>query len=189
MWRDVFGVWYSATFESLEDAIRRCPDDLWGTSMWSVEDDPHPWGRAVLADGSPHPLGDDALSAVWKVAWHGLAANEINLNGRPADFRTSFKPSQPLWTAADVVGVASATGTGQVLPSVAPSRDEILAYLEHNRRLVNTYIDLAREVGDGQSKLGPWTGPTSVLLSMFHGNACHLVSHSTEVGMFVNQHR
>jgi hypothetical protein len=188
MWRDVFGVWYSVTFEELEDAIRRCPDDLWLASMWSVADDPD-HGRAVVADGSPHPLGDEALSAVWKVAWHGLGANEFNLNGRAEGFRTTFKSPSPAWTAADAVGVVSATGRGQVLPTVVPTRDEALAYLEHNRRLANTYLDLAREVGEGQSTLGPWRGPTSVLLSMFHGNACHLVSHSTEVTMFVNQHR
>ena len=188
MWHDVFDVWYSVTFDELRDAIRRCSDDVWTMSMWSVADDPH-HSPAVLADGSPHPLGDEALSAVWKVAWHGLGANEFNLNGRPDGFRTGFKPALPSWVAADAVGVVAPSGRGQVLPASPPTRDEILGYLEHNRRLTKRYLDLASEVGDGQSTLGPWKGPTSLLLSMFHGNACHLVSHSTEVCMFVNQHR
>ena len=183
MWHEVFDVWYQVTFDELSDHIRGCSDELWLASMWDVAKDPaRP--QALGPDGQPHPLGNDVLSAVWKIAWHGLLANEFNLNGRRTDFRTTFRPASS-WDFPEGIG-----GDGkEVLPLHPPSREELLAYLEHNRQLANRRLDTAREVGAGQATLGNWSGPTSILLSMFHGNACHLVSHATEVGMFVHQHR
>ena len=183
MWHEVFDVWYEATFDALEDTIRTCPHDLWSRSMWEVAKDPAQ-PRALASDGNLHPLGDEVLSAVWKVAWHGLVANEFNLAGRPAGFRL---PSR--FAHLDARLPSGMAGEGEVVPTDPPARDDLLAYLTHNRDLVRARLDAAREVGDGTSTLGPWTGPTSTLLSMFHGNACHLVSHSAEVGMFVHQLR
>ena len=65
---------------------------------------------------------------------------------------------------------------------------QLISYLGVPMFLVDPRGDLLY-YNEAHPTLGPWRGPTSVLLSMFHGNACHLVSHSTEVGMFVNQHR
>ncbi|MEA3055277.1 MAG: hypothetical protein QOD30_709 [Actinomycetota bacterium] len=186
MWREVFGVWYEVTFGGLEASITRCTDELWLTSMWDVSSDPAQ-PRALAPDGSPHPLGNNVLSAVWKVAWHGLAANEFNMYGRQAGFRTSYIPEDPSWVAAQAVGFGAPAG--EVVPREPPSREEVVAYLQYNRRLVDMFLAIAREDEGGESTLGQWRGATSLLLSMFHGNACHLVSHATEVGMFVNQHR
>ena len=187
MWEDVFSVWYWAGFDTLETAIKECPDDLWVESMWDVAKDPAK-PQALGLDGRPHPLGNQALSAVWKVAWHALAACEVILNGRPKDFRTAFRPTDESWVAAEITGKAW-PGKGEVLPLTPPSRDELLAYLEHNRITAYAYLAAARETGEGEAELGPWQGPTPTLLSMFHGNACHLVSHAAEVSMFVVQHR
>lgn len=186
MWRDVFGTWYGVTFDELESSIGRCGDGLWLASMWDVAADPAQ-PHALSPDGLPHPLGDQVLSAAWKVAWHGLATNEFNMYGRPAEFRTSYVPEDPSWVAAQAVGFGAASG--EVVPREPPSREELLAYLRFNRRLVDVSLALAREEGGGESTLGPWRGSTSLLLSMFHGNACHLVSHVAEFVMFVNQHR
>jgi len=182
VFRDVFEVWYRVTFDAIEQSITECDDDLWLRSMWSVARDPAT-PHALAPDGSDHPLGDEVLSAVWKVAWHGLAANEFNLFGRQPDLRTSFVPDDPTWVAAQAIGVWYPGG--EVVPAEPPSREELLAYLAYNRRLVDVSLAIAREEGEGESTLGPWRGPTSTLLSMFHGNACHLVSHSTELASFL----
>lgn len=192
MWHEVFDVWYETTFESLDEHIRSCPEELWLAGMWEIAKDPAK-PRALGPDGAPHPLGNEVLSAVWKVVWHGLAANDSNLNGRRPDFQTRFRPASPAgWSGHVVTAEAldpSLQEGGEVVPIDPPSREELLAYLDHNRALVKRRLDAACEVGEGQSTIGNWTGPTAVLLSMFHGNACHLVSHTTEVGMFVHQHR
>jgi hypothetical protein len=151
--------------------------------MWEVAKDPaRP--RALASDGTPHPLGDEVLSAAWKVAWHALVANEFNLAGRPAGFRLRGE-----FAHLDAQLPPGVAVEGEVVPLDPPSRDDLLAYLRYSRDLVRARLDAAREVGDGQSTLGPWSGPTSTLLLMFHGNACHLVSHMAEVAMFVHQHR
>lgn len=183
MWHDVFGSSYEIFFDEFETTIRSCSEDLWLASMWDVAKDPaRP--RAFASDGTPHPLGNEVLSATWRVAWHALVANEFNLAGRPAGFRLAGPFAHLDAPLADGVSVE-----GEVVPRDPPAREDLLAYLGHNRDLVRIRLDAAREVGDGQATLGPWSGPTSTLLSMFHGNACHLIGHSMEVGMFVNQHR
>ena len=129
------------------------------------------------------------LSAFWKLAWHGLGRNELHLSGRPPGrFRTRFVPADPSWHAAEAVGVID-PGGGEVVPAEPASREELLAYVEHNRQFLDRCLDRAQEVGDGQSTLGAFRGPTSVLLFMFHANACHLVSHGTELAVFLNQRR
>lgn len=182
MFRDVFELWYRVTFDNIEQTIEGCSDDVWLMSMWSVADDPAK-PHAVAPDGSDHPLGDEVLSAVWKMVWHGLGANEFNLYGRPPGFRSSFAPDDPTWTSTEALG--SGHPHGEVVPVEPATREEMLAYLAYNRRLVDVSLAMAQEVGGGESTLGPWRGPTSTLLTMFHGNACHLVSHSTEVGTFL----
>lgn len=186
MFREVFGEWYFATLDALDAAIVECSDEVWHMSMWDVAKDPEK-PRALTPDGAPHPLGDGVLSSVWRVTLHALAANESNLNGRPANWRTTFTGASWLLPADHDPGPS--TKGGQRVPVDPPSRQELRAYLDHNRRLVDTWLDAAREIGDGQSTLGAWSGPTATLLNMFHGNACHLVAHRNEVGMFVQQQR
>lgn len=188
MFREVFDDWYFATFDALDAAIAECPDEVWHLSMWEVAKDPEQ-PRALTPDGAPHPLGNEVLSAVWKVTLHALVANEDNLNGRQPNWRTTFPSASWLSPTRTDHDKGAITDVGQVVPVAAPSRDELRAYLEHNRRFVDALLDAAREVGDGQSTLGSWTGPTATLLRRFHGNACHLVAHRNEVGMFVQQHR
>ncbi len=188
LFRELFDVWYFETLDALDAAIAECSDEVWRLSMWDVAKDPEQ-PRALTPDGAPHPLGNGVLSAVWRVTLHALAANESNLNWRPPNWRTTFSSASwlsPTRTDHDMGGIAN---VGQRVPVDAPSRDELRAYLEHNRRLVDSLLDAAREIGDGQSTLGSWTGPTATLLRMFHGNACHLVAHRNEVGMFVQQQR
>jgi hypothetical protein len=186
VYQEVFGDWYDVLFDELDDHIRRCSDHVWLSSLWPVAHDPH-HHRALGPDGQPHALGIEVLSAVWKCAWHGLVVNQFNLVGRPADFRLPDEFAH-LYAGPDVAKTASAR-PGEVLPAAPPSRDDVLAYLAYNRSFVKRRLAAARDVGDGESTLGPWRGSTSELLTLFHGNALHFSGHASEVRIAVWQHR
>lgn len=186
-WSEVFGLWYDIAFVEMERAVRSCPDALYEADLWDVTADPASPPMPVGPDGNEHPSGLRVLSAFWKVAFHGLAANEWNLSGRPSGYQLASPFSA---IRAGVSALDPRTGTArEMLPVPPPSKDDLLAYLEHNKTLVHARLDAARDLGDGTSTLGPWSGPTDTLLGMFHGNICHLVSHETELQMFLRQHR
>lgn len=186
-WSAVFGLWYDVAFAELERALRTCPVELWQASLWDVSNDPsHPPGP-LDPDGNDHPMGIDVLSAFWKVAFHCLVANEWNLSGRAPGFQLSA-PFANIRRPFSESGLNNGTAR-EMLPARPPSKDHLLAYLEHGRQLVKARLSAARDLGDGTSTLGPWSGPTDTLLGMFHGNACHLVAHETELQVFLNQHR
>ena len=186
-WKGVFGLWYEVAFAELEHAVSNCPEELWTASMWDVTTDPTHPPLPVAPDGSDHPLGIAALSAFWKVAFHALAATEWNMAGRPRDFTLSA-PFSDVGPAFSDGGMENGTAR-EMLPMTPPSRETLLAYLDHDRKLVRRRLAATREVGDGESEIGPWRGTTTTLLAHYHGTCCHLPAHETELQMFLNQHR
>lgn len=187
-WSDVFGLWYDIAFKEIGDAVRNCPDRLWEASMWDVSKDPARPPAPVAPDGTDNPLGLPALSAFWKVAFHALAATEWNFAGRPRNFQLGA-PFSEIRTPFSGVGMNGMAISRETLPVRPPSKEDLLAYLEHDKELAHASLHAARDHGDGQSTLGSWSGSTNRLLALFHGTASHVMAHNVELQMFLNQNR
>lgn len=186
-WSEVFGLWYDVAFAEIGHALRNCPEDLWQANLWDVTSDPTHPPTPLDPDGNDHPLGAAVLSAFWKVAFHALASTEWNMAGRAATLQLS-PPFSAIQQPFSESGMDNGTAK-ETLPATPPSRDDLLAYLGHVQELVVARLAAVRELDDGLRELGPWRGTTTTLLQHFHGTACHLVAHETELNMFVNQNR
>lgn len=187
-WSDVFGLWFDIAFKEIGDAIDACPAQLWEAGLWDVTKDPARPPLPVGPDGGAHPLGVPVLSAFWKVAFHALAATEWNFGGRPPDFQLGA-PFSDVRRPFSEVGLNGMAISREMLPLRPPSKEDLTAYLEHNKGLAHARMSAAHDHEDGQSTLGPWSGPTDQLLQLFHGSASHLMAHNVELQMFLNQHR
>src|SRR5438067_10358978 len=64
---------FDVAIDDLEAALRACPDELWGSSLWEVKrTDPWIWPK----NDQPEPGRTDEsiqiFSAIWTVAYHCL---------------------------------------------------------------------------------------------------------------------
>ena len=187
-WSEVFGLWFDIAFKEIGDAIRGCPEQLWEAHLWDVTKDPAQPPMPVDPDGNTHPLGIAVLSAFWKVGFHALAATEWNFGGRRPDFQLGA-PFSEIRGPFSEVGKNGMAISREMLPQRPPAKEELLVYLQHDKDLAHARMAAASDHGDGQSTLGPWSGPTDTLLQLFHGTASHLMAHNVELQMFINQHR
>lgn len=125
-WKMVTGRQLDASIRMFEDAVRRCPDELWTESMW------------------PDDTMPPAFSAVWYVVYHTLFWLDLYLSGAVE----GFAPPAPFTLAElDPAGV---------LPDRVYDRAELLAYLDHCRRKGRAVIEAMTDEQAARLCSFPW---------------------------------
>jgi hypothetical protein len=102
---------FFASLDMLENALRLCPDELWGAPLWT-------------APGQPQGFAE-----FYYLAYHCLFFLDLYLSGQVE----GFAPPAPYnLDELDPAGL---------LPERRYSREELLAYLDYGRRKCHTAID------------------------------------------------
>ena len=110
-WAETLSRQFRAAIDMLENAIRACPDELWGEQMWG--------------DGSEQP----GLSQFWYVAYHTLSWLDLYLSGAIEGF------APPAHFTLDELDPAG------LLPPRTYTKDELQAYLDHDRSKCQATIE------------------------------------------------
>jgi hypothetical protein len=146
---------FGAAIDMFENALRSCPDGLWTEPLWN---DPQ------LGTG---------LSEYWYVAYHALFWLDLYLAGTV----DGFTPPAPFdLNELDLAGL---------LPERQFTRDELLAYLEYNRRKCRITI---RNLTDKQARqvcTFPWAELS--YLELLLDNLRHVQEHAAQLSMLLGQ--
>jgi hypothetical protein len=176
---------FARAIDVLEEALRRCPDGLWETSMWHVaRSDPWVWPREGVP---PVPERTDEsvqqFSAFCNIAYHCLWYLDFYATTDVAGFLSpEFVRGGP-----EEQGMA-ADGAAPVPVEPRFPRDVLLAYLAHGRRRVLDLVanateeELAARCPPGHPHAGK---SVSQLLKV---NLDHVREHGTDMLAFVNSH-
>ncbi|MCX6048225.1 MAG: DinB family protein [Chloroflexi bacterium] len=111
MWQMIIGRQLDAAIETLEDALRACPADLWGACLWN------------------DPAQRAEFSEFWYVAYHTLFWLDLYLSGAVE----GFTPPAPF--TLDELDPAG------LLPERRYTKAELQAYLDHNRQKCRTIMN------------------------------------------------
>lgn len=155
--RDMLWRQFSIAIDSLGDALRACPHELWEKRLW--EDEPDQW----VAVG---------FGAFWYLGYHALFWLDLYLTGAEED----FAPPAPF----DRVEMEA----NEVLPRVY-SRDELLSYFDLCRRRCQETIEaLSREEAHRVCRF-PWGEVTFAELQLY--NMRHVQEHAAQLHLFLGQ--
>lgn len=152
MWRQ-FGV----AIDSLRDALRDCPDELWERQLW--QDEPDQW----VAQG---------FSKFWYLGYHTLFWLDLYLTGA----EEGFMPPAPF----DLVEMHA----GEVLPRTY-TREELLQYLTLCRQRCQQTIEaLTHEQAYRLCRFSWGEVPFTELLIY---TMRHVQEHAAQLHMFIGQ--
>jgi len=152
LWRQ-----FGAAIDTLGDALRACPDELWEARLW--EDQPDQWVAA-------------GFSSFWYLGYHTLFWLDLYLTGA----EEGFAPPAPF----DLVEMEA----GEVLPRTY-TRDELLGYLEMCRRRCRVTLE-GLTIADAQRLCRfPWGELTFAELQLY--NLRHVQEHAAQLHMFLGQ--
>lgn len=152
LWRQ-FGV----AIDTLRDALRACPDELWEKSLW--EDQPDQW----VAPG---------FSTFWYLGYHTLFWLDLYLTGA----EEGFAPPAPF----DLVEM----NAGEVLPRTY-TREELLHYLEYCRRRCQETIGALTDEQAYRMCRFPWGELPFAELLLY--TMRHVQEHAAQLHMFLGQ--
>ena len=168
VWTDALLVKHGHAIDSMERALRACPDELWSASMWTVRD------ITVVRAGMGADLPDgervQLFSAVWNIAYHAIFFLDFNLSRRevpfecPPPFRFDDH-AEPL----------------PRLPQRVYSREELLGYLDHGRRKA---AEVLSSLTDDEAATAARSKTFAQLLIQ---NVMHVAEHATQINMFVGE--
>ena len=153
LWRQ-FGV----AIESLHDALRDCPDELWEKNLW--EDQPDQWVAA-------------GFSAFWYLGYHALFWLDLYLTGA----EEGFVPPAPF----DLVEMEA----NEIRPRVY-TREELLGYLKTCRqKYQETILDLSTEQAYRVCQF-PWGELPFAELLLY--TMRHVQEHAAQLHLFLGNH-
>lgn len=152
LWRQ-----YGVAIDSLESALRDCPDDLWETQLWP--DQPDQW---VMP----------GFSSFWYLGYHALFWVDLYLTGA----EEGFMPPEPF----DLVEMFD----GETLPRVY-SREELLGYLETVRRRGRETITAMTADEARRVCRFPWGDIPFAELQLY--SMRHVVEHAAQLSFFLAQ--
>lgn len=152
LWRQ-----FAISIDSLGDALRTCPDELWEARLW--DDEPDQWVAA-------------GFSAFWYLGYHTLFWLDLYLTGA----EEGFAPPAPF----DLVEMEA----GEVLPRTY-SREELLGYLELCRRRCQQTIGALS--GEDARRLCrfPWGEVPFGELLLY--TMRHVQEHAAQLHLFLGQ--
>jgi hypothetical protein len=152
LWRQ-----FGAAIDTLDDALRDCPDELWEARLWA--DQPDQWVAA-------------GFSTFWYLGYHTLFWLDLYLTGA----EEGFAPPAPF----DLVEMEA----GEVLPR-AYTRDELLRYLEACRRNCQaTLASLSTEQAHRLCRF-PWGELPYAELQLY--SLRHVQEHAAQLHLFLGQ--
>jgi hypothetical protein len=152
LWRQ-----FAVAIDSLGDALRNCPDDLWEKQLW--QDQPDQW----VAQG---------FSAFWYLGYHTLFWLDLYLTGA----EEGFAPPAPF----DLVEMEE----GEILPRVY-TRAELVDYLELcRRRCQETITALTAEEAFRICRF-PWGEVPFAELQLY--SMRHVQEHAAQLLLFLGQ--
>lgn len=169
-WRTSLARKYAEEIDSLERALKDCPDDLWERSIWEVKrEDPWVWPiKRGMGDGLPDNQRMQIHSALWNVAYHTLFFLDFYLSGGISP----YEPPAPF--RLDDHG-------GNALPVRMYTRSELLSYLDHSRETARSTLEtLTDEQAERPVRRGQ---PFADLL--LH-NLLHVREHVAQINLFLS---
>lgn len=150
LWRQ-----FEVAINSLGDALRDCPDELWEKNLW--EDQPDQWVAA-------------GFSAFWYLGYHTLFWLDLYLTGA----EEGFMPPAPF----DLVEMEA----GEVLPRTY-TREELLGYLAQCHQKCQEKIDTLSTEQAYRLCRFPWGEVTFAELQLY--NMRHVQEHAAQLHMFL----
>ncbi|GAB4217051.1 MAG: hypothetical protein OHK0022_58880 [Roseiflexaceae bacterium] len=155
--RDMLWRQFGAAIDSLDNALRDCPDELWEQQLWP--DQPDQW----VAVG---------FSRFWYLGYHTLFWLDLYLTGA----EEGFAPPAPF----DLVEMEP----NETLPRTY-TRAELLGYLEHCRhRCQETIRALSHEQAQRPCRFG-WGEVAFAELLLY--NLRHVQEHAAQLHLFLGQ--
>jgi hypothetical protein len=152
LWRQ-----FAKSIDSLGDALRDCPDEIWEARLW--EDQPDQWVAA-------------GFSAFWYLGYHTLFWLDLYLTGA----EEGFAPPAPF----DLVEMEA----GEVLPRTY-SREELLGYLDLCRRRCQETIDGLSNDDARRLCRFPWGEAPFGELMLY--TMLHVQEHAAQLHLFLGQ--
>ncbi len=152
LWRQ-----FAKSIDSLGDALRDCPDEIWEARLW--EDQPDQWVAA-------------GFSAFWYLGYHTLFWLDLYLTGA----EEGFAPPAPF----DLVEMEE----GEVLPRTY-SREELLGYLELCRRRCQETIETLSNDDARRLCRFPWGEVPFGELLLY--TMRHVQEHAAQLHLFLGQ--
>jgi hypothetical protein len=153
LWRQ-----FGAAIDTLGDALRDCPDNLWEKQLW--QDRPDQWVAA-------------GFSSFWYLGYHALFWLDLYLTGA----EEGFIPPAPF----DLVEMDE----GEVLPRTY-SRQQLLDYLQHCRQRCRETIEAMTPEQANQLCRFPWGEIPYAELQLY--NLRHVQEHAAQLHLFLGQH-
>ena len=152
LWRQ-----FAVSIDSLGDALRNCPDELWEERLW--DDQPDQWVAA-------------GFSAFWYLGYHTLFWLDLYLTGA----EEGFAPPAPF----DLVEMEA----GEVLPRTY-TREELLGYLELCRRRCQETIGALSSEDSRRLCQFPWGEVPFGELLLY--TMRHVQEHAAQLHLFLGQ--
>jgi len=175
---------FDEAIDALETALRDCPDDLWGASLWEVKrTDPWIWP----ANNEPEPGRTDesiqVFSAIWTVAYHCLFYLDFYMTVDMGSFQT------PEYIRGGVEeDPINEHGTAKFPDEVYP-RELLLRYLDYGRSRAHDVLSLLtpEKLAEKCPPYHPHAGKT--FEQLLHVNLEHVREHGGQIRDFLAAQR
>lgn len=155
IWKTTLWQQFGAAIDMLDNAVRACPDDVWHGRMWE--------------DPSQRP----EFSQPWYLVYHTLFWLDLYLSGAVE----GFTPPPPF--TLDELDPAG------LVPEQPYTRDEMRAYLAHDRAKCRTTIEaLTGETAFRACRFG-WGEVPYVELLLY--NMRHVQEHAAQLSLLLGQ--
>lgn len=152
LWRQ-----FGAAIDTLGDALRDCPDELWEEKLWQDQSDQ--WVAA-------------GFSSFWYLGYHALFWLDLYLTGA----EEGFMPPEPF----DLVEMYD----GEVLPRTY-TRQELLDYLSHCRQKCQETIEALTTEQANHTCRFPWGEIPFAELQLY--SLRHVQEHAAQLHLFLGQ--
>jgi hypothetical protein len=153
--RSIIWQQFGATIDMLEQSLQACPDNLWRVNLWPVRSQP------------------PELAEFWCIAYHTLFWLDLYLSGAVEGFTP---PASFSLDELDPAGVP---------PDRLYSRDELQAYLEHDRAKCRLVIESLTDENARRLCKFPW-GEVS-FAELLLDNMRHVQEHVAQLNMILGQ--
>ncbi|HEX6488257.1 MAG TPA: DinB family protein [Candidatus Dormibacteraeota bacterium] len=170
---------FEIAIDRLERAIRGCPEEHWGSSLWVVKrTDPWMWPKGGPGDGRTE-AAIQVFSQFWLIAYHCLFFIDLYCWDETGHFATPPEfANGPEDQGIDEFGAAR-------FPNVSYSREQLLGYLAYGRGRVRTTLggltDAQRAI-----KLRPGHPHAGKTFEQLLGvNLAHVREHGDQLTAFI----